>query len=178
MAMSNPEPIKPLKSWPFFFLILVALIALGLGEATKLKAPKSPFGTEANNPKDSNSGPIKQEVALNNVIFKLEVAKTNAERSLGLSFRNSLGPEEGMIFEFNPPEIPRFWMKDMYFAIDIIWVNQAGQIVALDRDLKPNSFPKLFSPPTPISHVIEVAADTASRLDLQVGDFIHFLNKK
>ena len=60
---------------------------------------------------------------INNFEIYLDLAATNEEKRRGLSGRNGLEENEGMLFVFEEPGFYSFWMKDMLFPIDIIWIS-------------------------------------------------------
>ena len=92
----------------------------------------------------------------------------------GLSGRDGLGVNEGMLFAFDEPGTHGFWMKDMKFPIDIIWISNSEVIYVLSN-LNPDSYPTIFSPPEPVSQVLEVKAGTILRLNVVEGDKV-FIN--
>jgi|SRR3989344_7464303 len=102
------------------------------------------------------------------------IAKTDEERALGLSGRNQIGEKEGLYFLFPKEDRYGFWMKDMRFPIDIIWVRQ-GKIVGIEKNAAPEpDVPdyqlKVYSPPEPVSSVLEMNAGSADRFGLKAGD--------
>lgn len=109
---------------------------------------------------------------IGNTTLVVELATTEEERHQGLSGRASLGEGQGMFFVFDTPGNWGFWMKDMRFAIDIIWADQNGTIVAIDRDVEPASFPKTFSPGTLASYVLEVPAGYTKAKGITIGQQI------
>lgn len=108
----------------------------------------------------------------------VDVADEEAEQVQGLSGRSGLGPNEGMLFIYPEPSRPGFWMKDMRFDIDIVWIGEEGgntKIVAVLPYLTPQTFPQVFAPPedvAPVRYVLEVPAGTVDRLNWQVGDLV------
>ena len=109
------------------------------------------------------------EITLKGEEFIVEVADTPAERMQGLSGRNSLVDDGGMLFVFDKPGTYGFWMKDMKFPIDIIWIN-GDEVVYVLRDLNPASYPSIFNSPLSADKVLEVKAGTAERLSVAGGD--------
>ena len=68
-----------------------------------------------------------QAISIVNIVGKtlqVDLALTDEEKARGLSGRESLDEDEGMLFVFDVPGNYGFWMKDMNFAIDIIWLNE------------------------------------------------------
>ena len=117
-------------------------------------------------------------VTLNDTVkIQVEVANTDSERVKGLSGRQKLAEGEGMLFDFSDSPgtlFPIFWMKDMNFPIDIIWIS-GDKVIYVDRDLKPaeltmsdRDIPR-FIPPKPVSLVLEVPAGYSEKNDIIVG---------
>lgn len=103
-----------------------------------------------------------------------EVVDTPASRAQGLSGRRGLGEKEGMLFIFDHPGRYGFWMKDMLFPIDIIWINTDGVVVHVERNVSPSSYAVTNPPQTFINepdarYVLEVAAGQADKLGAHLG---------
>jgi len=104
--------------------------------------------------------------------IEVELATTQAEQNQGLSGRASLPEGKGMLFVFDSPGSWGIWMKDMKFAIDIIWANEDGTIVTIDKNVSPDTYPNSFTPASPASYVLEVPAGFSDRHGLAVGQQI------
>ena len=102
--------------------------------------------------------------------LELEVADTELEHWQGLSGRPYLPAGSGMIFVFDKPFQPSFWMKDMQFPLDFIWMDENFRIVDLTPDVAPESYPTIFKPSEPVQYVLEVNAGFAEREELKIGD--------
>lgn len=103
--------------------------------------------------------------------FRLEIADTDASRRQGLSGRDPLKLQEGMLFEFPEEGIYPFWMKDMKFALDIIWMRQ-GQVVDVVTLQPPSSgdvVPAAHIPTKKADQVLEIDAGRAKQLGLEPG---------
>ena len=98
-----------------------------------------------------------------------EVVDTKASRELGLSGRTGLHVNEGMLFVFDVSGKYGFWMKDMLFPIDIVWINQNGVIVKSESNLEANSYPNTFINDVDASYVLEVASGSIERYGLYLG---------
>lgn len=81
--------------------------------------------------------------------LRVTVLERQGERERGLSGRESLAPTEGMLFVFPESGYHAFWMKDMQFPIDIIWVAADGTIVDIAPVVRPETYPKTFEPKHP-----------------------------
>lgn len=100
-----------------------------------------------------------------------EVAKTMLERAEGLSHRESLAADEAMLFIFEEPDNYQFWMKDMNFAIDIIFVND-GKIVDIKRNVPVPEIDgnyERYPPAEPALYVLEVPAGLSEEYGFDMG---------
>lgn len=102
--------------------------------------------------------------------YRLEVANTPLEREQGLSNREGLCLHCGMIFIFEEPVVPEFWMRDMQFSIDVLWL--FNDVVVAKHENLP--FPSLetFNPGVPVTQVIELPAGAAHHISR--GDRVYF----
>lgn len=102
--------------------------------------------------------------------FTLEVADDDAERMRGLMNRPTLGTDEGMIFIFPDAQRRKFWMKDTFLPLDIVYLDANGTILNIPalypQDLTnvPSDGPAMFA--------IELNQGTADRIGLKPGDRI------
>jgi uncharacterized protein len=107
---------------------------------------------------------------INETDIKLEVASNPVTRAKGLSNRTSISENKGMIFVFLETDIYGFWMKDMNFPIDIIWVNENQKVIGIEKNISPNTYPTSYYPQNPVKYVIETAGGFSDRHNLKVGD--------
>lgn len=70
-------------------------------------------------------------------IIKVEIVKTEEERALGLMFRYSLPEDRGMLFIFEKEDYQRFWMKNCFFPLDLIFMDRKGKIVDIKENFEP-----------------------------------------
>lgn len=115
-----------------------------------------------------------EEVQIREGLVKVEVVDTPATRERGLSGRPSLAKNEGMLFIFPIEDVYPFWMKDMLFPIDIIWISKERVVVDIVPDLSPDTYPTAFSPHGSALYVLETAAGFAKEHSIQVGDRVLF----
>lgn len=106
-----------------------------------------------------------------NIIVEVDIAASDPTRERGLSGRESLGEDEGVLFLFAIPAQYTFWMKDMRFPIDALWIKD-GAIVDISIDVQPpqpgQEIP-VFFPAVPAEAVLEVPAGFARRHGLKLG---------
>jgi len=88
--------------------------------------------------------------------FKLEIADEPEELTQGLSGREKLAQDYGLLFVFPKPGRHGFWMKDMKFPIDIIWLNENREVIGITKNLEPSSYPQVFYPPSEIKYALEI----------------------
>lgn len=101
--------------------------------------------------------------------LRAEVVDTPEKRQQGLSGRRTLAEGEGMLFVFAESDYYTFWMPDMYIAIDILWLDEAGRVVYLKENATPESYPEHFRPDAPARYVLEVPSGYARAHGIQVG---------
>ena len=116
------------------------------------------------------------EVVINNHSFTVDVVETIASHQKGLSGRESLGDDEGMLFVFPKASTRRFWMKGMLIPIDIIWIHD-GVIVGIEKNVQPEPGVSLaglksYKSPVPVEYVLEVGSGIAEKSGITVGDTV------
>ena len=109
----------------------------------------------------------------NNVVL-VEVANTLELKKQGLSGRDSIDDKKGMLFVFDRPETPSFWMKDMKFPIDIIFFDKDWNTVDIKENFPPESYPETYTSKEKSKYVVEVNAGFASRNNWQIGNQVKF----
>jgi uncharacterized protein len=107
------------------------------------------------------------------VAVKIEVAKTPAEQQRGLMFRRELLPNAGMLFVFAKEEEHRFWMKNTYVSLDMIFIDKDKRVVGV----APNTTPLSTDTVTvgePSTYVLEVVAGFAALHGVTRGTQAYF----
>ena len=105
-----------------------------------------------------------------------EVVDTDSSRALGLSGRNEMRENEGMLFVFDYSGKYGFWMKDMLFSIDILWINQNGVVVHIERNISPDSYPQTFINDSEALYVLELSAGGSERNGIFLGSKLKIVN--
>lgn len=106
----------------------------------------------------------------------VEIAISSAAVQKGLSGRKVLAGDKGMLFVFDRAEIYRFWMPDMHFPIDIIWIDN-GKVLDADENVSPEFdplHPVFYMPSRPVRYVLEVNAGFMKRKNIRIGDPVTF----
>lgn len=106
-------------------------------------------------------------------VFAVEVAKTAQEQARGLMFRTELGPNEGMLFPRNPPDIASFWMKNTPLPLDIIFIGEDGRIINIAARTVPYSLDPVAAAGL-TSAVLELRGGRAAELGIEPGDRVEW----
>lgn len=117
------------------------------------------------------SEPQGNYVEINGQKIPVELAETPNEQWRGLSGREKLDAGSGMLFVFPGKGVRNFWLKDMNFPLDIIWIDE-NTVVKVDRNLPPGGPApnESYSSIWPINYVLEVNAGFAEKHDIRAGD--------
>ena len=114
-------------------------------------------------------------------IIKVELAITQAEQIEGLSGHEPLREREGMLFIFPESGKYSFWMKDMNFPIDIIWLTPSeggdaskARVIYIKKDARPELYPEVYGPEDNSKYVLEVVSGFSEKNNLQVGNMVEF----
>ena len=108
-------------------------------------------------------------VEIGGVSVHVALATTTETRERGLGGKKDLANDEGMLFVFSNDGIYPFWMKDMLFSIDIIWISSSGRIVYIQPELSPSTYPNSYGPSVPARYVLEVQAGFSALHGVMVG---------
>ena len=124
-----------------------------------------------------------KKICIKDACVQAEIADTEAARQLGLMFRENLPEGRGMLFIFEDEGRYGFWMKNMKFPIDIIWIDKEKRVV----DVKPNLSPcqevresfaggdkekscEIFEPRAKALYALEVEGGFCRRNKIEIGD--------
>jgi uncharacterized membrane protein (UPF0127 family) len=120
--------------------------------------------------------PLPQAILPDEFRVGLELATTSEETTTGLMFRPSLAPDRGMLLLWGEERFATIWMMNVLVPLDIVFLNDAGQVVELVTDAQPCSAEPCprFTPRVASRAVLEVAAGGAAAHGLEVGTFIRF----
>lgn len=135
----------------------------------------------SNNKNPTNTIVPVAKVIVSGKQIDVAVARTAQEKANGLSGKTYLAEDEGIIFVFPQKTYPSFWMVDMNFALDIIWISD-NTIIHIDENVPPpkngqkNQDLPLYKPPKAINYVLEVNAGFANENHIKVGDKVELSN--
>lgn len=100
--------------------------------------------------------------------FQVEVARTPDEQSRGLMFRTAMGPDEGMLFPYDPPRVLSFWMKNTVLSLDLIFIGPDHRVINVAANAVPYSEASILSD-APAIAVLELNAGRAKELGIVAG---------
>ena len=109
------------------------------------------------------------QLTIGSTTIDIEIADNETKRAQGLSNRVSLPDQSGMLFIFPEPVRHSFWMKDMNFPLDFIWIKN-GTAIQLSKDVPSTQPPVVLTPDDPVDQVLEVNAGFIDKNGIKVGD--------
>ncbi len=101
--------------------------------------------------------------------FEVEMALTQAQQTIGLMFRPSVPDGTGMLFDWGVPRQSQMWMRNTIAPLDMLFIAQDGTIAHIAENTVPQSLAVIDSV-VPVRATVEIAAGTAEKLDIRVGD--------
>lgn len=143
-------------------LCLLGPCLLGLGCTQLQSAPQAPAraaGSEVIFHPSSGGSPWR---------VKVELARTPDELMRGLMYRRSLGADEGMLFLFPRAELRRFWMRNTYIPLDMVFLDSNRVVVGIEENAVPLDETSR-GPDTPAQYVVEVRGGLARQHGLGIG---------
>ncbi len=159
---------------PISFSIVLSVFLLGCSNSTLPTELKPVPQQNSLQLQTKNSGqmlPIGAKAIMGGEVIELEVTETPEQKMLGLMFRKHLPDNRGMLFPLEPPDYPRFWMKNVEISLDMIFLRD-GIIQAMAQNVPPCTAAPCptYGPQILIDRVIELRGGRAAELGLAVGD--------
>lgn len=124
---------------------------------------------------------LKDKVTIGEKTFRVQVVEKPEALQKGLSGKSSLPDDQGMLFLFADKGDHPFWMKDMKFAIDIIFINDNKIVSIIENAPAPktaNENLPLYRSDEPANKVLEVKAGSVKKYNIKDGDQITFVAGK
>ena len=160
---------RPRKRWQGIFAFVAVLLLLGFEVHAQGLRPYEPL-----NPAKAQSlpeSPLLIESDGTSHRFIIELADSPDEHAIGLMHRNFLAADRGMLFDYKKPHLARFWMRNTFISLDMLFVRSNGRIEFIAENTVPHS-ERTVGPRRPVQAVLEVPAGTVARLGIQVGDIV------
>ncbi len=119
---------------------------------------------------------IENKVCFKDKCFEVEIMDSEEKRVNGLMFRDNLDFDKGMLFVFEKEDKYDFWMKNMKFPIDVVWINENKEVVYMHKNTPPCPENVCFSimPDREARYVLEVNSGVADDIGLNIGDKLEF----
>lgn len=115
----------------------------------------------------------------NKKCFNVFLATNSETRQIGLSNYGSLDENFGMLFIFQEENIPSFWMKNMNFSIDLIWIDSDNKIIGFEKNMnKCLENCSLYYPDNLIKYAIEINSGLINKYNLKINDSVSFIRVK
>lgn len=118
---------------------------------------------------DIVGSPYDGVVTVGDTRIPVSIADTKEEREQGLSGTESLTEGSGKLFVFETPGKYGFWMKDMKYDLDLVWIDAAFRIVGVTKHATVQSYPEVFYPEKQVLFVLEVNSGESAPLKLVPG---------
>lgn len=101
---------------------------------------------------------------------RVEVVASPEALTQGLSGREDIwNQNEGMFFIFPNTDKHGIWMKDMKFSIDIVWIDETLTVIGIERNVSPDTYPRVFRPEKPVRYVLETKDRYVDLVGIHVG---------
>jgi uncharacterized membrane protein (UPF0127 family) len=116
-------------------------------------------------------------ITINDKTLVADVSATTEQRTLGLTIKDTLAEYEAMLFVFEDEGKHKFWMKDMKFPIDIIWISDDKRVVDIENNLQPcnsGQFCSTYEPDGNSLYVLETASGFAQKFGIAKGTLVIF----
>jgi uncharacterized membrane protein (UPF0127 family) len=115
-------------------------------------------------------------VCFDNSCVEVELAETREQMETGLMNRINLSDNIGMIFIFDKERVPKLWMKNMLIYLDVIWIDDKGVIVSIDKNVAPcNEHCQPFGPGSYPKFALEVNGGYVDRYNINIGDNVRMI---
>jgi uncharacterized membrane protein (UPF0127 family) len=141
--------------------LLIGLITIVCAYAANAREQGQPNGQLFNH-----------RIKIGETSFTVTIADEPQEQLRGLGGWPGLKLDEGMLFIFRRPAPYGIWMKDMLFAIDILWIGADRRVTDIAQNISPDTYPELIHPKHPAKFVLEVTAGTVAKQGLHIGDVL------
>lgn len=132
-------------------------------------------GLDAHETATQNSQDSLRTITVAGNTVRVGIADTPAARQQGLSGRAGIAPDEGLLFVFETEGRWSFWMKDMRFSIDIVWIDRDGKVVFIKENAIPDSYPDSFMPnmtERPALYVLELPSGYCASHNIHIGSMV------
>lgn len=161
------------------FLLVAVLLIFGGGFTSVGQLSRGRQATESASIAQRQIEEGKTRVKVRNLDIVAEIAASDKDKKKGLADRDSLAISEGMLFVYDKSGIYTFWMKDVKFPIDIVWISRDKKIVDIVSSAEPEPDKddedlKRYRPDGESQYILEINAGLAGANGLAIGDEVNF----
>lgn len=111
------------------------------------------------------------KVCVKNNCFNIKLATNEEERTIGLMNRTFLNKDEGMLFIFDNEDYHSFWMKNMLFPLDILWINSENEVIFIKENaLSCDEECNLITPNGRAKYVLEINSGLVKKYEIKLSD--------
>lgn len=144
-------------------LVAVLILALGL-------LPTSAWAQSADDRPDFAVGDLSIETESGiRHDFRIEIARTAAERGYGLMFVREMESDRGMLFDYGREQRVSMWMRNTYIPLDMLFIEKDGRIESIIERAQPHTRTARASKGR-VRAVLELKGGTVDRLGIEAGD--------
>lgn len=153
-----------ISSFVAAFLALMISTACAIAQVADPTAPDAvvEYGGPESVVIDTANGPV---------TLTVELAETPEARQRGLMHRESMGADEGMLFNFQQERVVSIWMENTLIGLDIAYIRSDGSIAKIITGAQPMSRRQLYSD-VPVLSVLEINSGRAAQLGIAPGDVV------
>jgi uncharacterized protein len=112
----------------------------------------------------------KDKIFFSENFFFVDIISKKEDLIRGLSGRKEMEDNSGLLMVFQNDDYHGIWMKNMFFPIDILWLNQNLEVVYIKESVLPETFPEVFRPKEKSRYVLEVSSGMVERFNISTGD--------
>jgi uncharacterized membrane protein (UPF0127 family) len=158
----------------------VWLVSLGVALACAASVPacknageRRPSATAGDGAAPARTAAVLIDIGSQRLTYRVELARTPAEREQGLMFRRQLDPDAGMLFLFERPALQTFWMKNTLIPLDMIFISAEREIVGIVANAEPETLTGR-GVPVPSQFVLEIGGGLAAERGIRAGQHVEF----
>jgi uncharacterized protein len=170
------EILRPL-TFSILFLVISYTSVLTTTATAQLNGIETNLVEAVEESSHNGTDYLRAKVSIKGVELSAEIPTTQELMRKGLAVKNELKENESMLFVFDKPEKHSFWMKDMKFPIDIIWLDSNGKVVHVEENLEPCPLVIIctsYTPNADSQYVLETVAGFTQRHNISLGTNIVF----
>jgi uncharacterized membrane protein (UPF0127 family) len=113
------------------------------------------------------------QLSINDFKFDVELASTPEERERGLSYVGELNIDAGLLFDFEEEQIITMWMRSTYIPLDMIFINEEGEVVYIEEFCEPES-EEYISSEVPSRYCLEIHAGMCDAVGIEIGSTVEY----